>query len=492
VTPARTLVIGGGLGGLAVALRLAARGVRVTIFEQAPTLGGKMNLWETEGFRFDTGPSLITMPWIFEELFEAAGTKLCDHIVLTEVQPLARYVFDDGTRFTYTTSMPSWLETIRRLEPRDEEGFLRYMALGARLFELSRATFFAGPPLARLQPGALRALRRAPLRHAWGNYHNAVCAHFRSPHLRQLFDRYTTYVGSSPYRTPATLTVIPYIEHAFGGWHVHGGLYRLVEALADIARRRGVVIETGARVVAVEQESGRVAAVRLAGGKRHEADIVVMNGDPSLMPGLLAGGAETTLPPEDRSLSGFVMLFAVRKDLPEIGHHTVCFSADYEEEFHQLFDRRRFPKDPTVYVSAPSRTDRTLVPGRGETLFVMANAPATDPSEWGEDAVREATRRVLERLKKSGFPSIEGEIVATSVWSPPSFARAFAAPGGAIYGTHSHGWRRAFLRPPNRDRRVRGLYYVGGGTHPGGGTPTVLLSARITAGLVLRDQGLRS
>jgi phytoene desaturase len=482
--PRKAVIIGGGLGGLATAVRLAAGGWRVTVCEQGPRFGGKMNRAERAGFRFDTGPSLITMPWVFEELFEAAGASLREHVKLVPVRPLADYVFAEGTRFTYTTSLPDWLRTLRQIEPRDADGFLDFMRLGARLFALSRETFLRRRPFERPDLRSLRALRHLPLRGAWGNYHRTVAAHFRSPLLRQLFDRYPTYVGSSPYRSPATLAVIPYIEYAFGGWHVRGGLYRIVESLVRLAARAGVELLTDARVERVEHDGRRVSGVRLADGTRLAADAVVMNGDASTTAALVGRDGRPQAASE-RSLSGFVMLIAVRRTLPALAHHAVYFSADYAREFAQLFDERRFPEDPTVYVCAPSRTDRTVVPAEGETLFVMANAPAEDGG-WTDRQIDEARARVFERLARGGFPDIRDDIVFEEIWTPRRMAREHLSPGGAIYGTHSHGWRRAFLRPPNKDARLGGLYHVGGSSHPGGGTPTVLLSAEITSELIRR------
>ena len=480
------VVIGGGLGGLATAVRLAAKGWRVTVCEQGPRLGGKMNTFEREGFRFDTGPSLVTMPWVFEELFEAAGSSLTEHVKLAPVRPLADYVYADGTRFTYTTSLPEWLSTMRQLEPRDCEGFMRFMQLGARLFALSRETFLRRAPLAPPDLRSLKALGRVPLRRAWGNYHSTVAAHFRSPHLRQLFERYPTYVGSSPYRSPATLAVIPYIEFTYGGWHVEGGLYRIVESLVGLARDVGVSLHTGARVSSIEHDGGRVRGVRLADGTGLDADVVVMNGDAALTNALLGEGNGAQAQSE-RSLSGFVLLLGLKRKLDGFRQHTVYFSEDYRAEFSQLFDERRFPRDPTVYVCAPSRTDPGTAPEGCETLFVMANAPASD-TVWDDKQVEEARARVFKRLSKGGFPDIERDTVVSDVWTPGRFARDYLSPGGAIYGTHSHGWRRAFLRPPNRHPRVSGLYHVGGSSHPGGGTPTVLLSAQITSDLIGRHE----
>lgn len=486
----RVVVVGGGLGGLAVALRLAVRGWRVTVCEQGPAFGGKMNRWAPPGFRFDTGPSLITMPWVFRELFAAAGAELEDHLELVPVHPHAEYTFADGTRLTCSSSLPEWVESLRRLEPRDVDGFFRFLHLGARIFALSSETFLRRPPLARPDRRVLAALRHFPLRRAWGNYHRTVAACVRSPYLVQLLDRYPTYVGSSPYRSPATLAVIPYLELAFGAWYVRGGLYRVVEALVELLGKRGVELRTGTRVEEIASQGGKVTGVRLAGGGELDAPVVVMNGDASDAPRLLGRSPAVGLPPGERSLSGLVFLLAVRRTLPDLPHHSVYFSADYPAEFAQLFDERRFPDEPTVYVSAPSRQDRSLVPAEGgETLFIMANAPAggagEEPRSRSDADLTEARRRVFQRLRRGGFPELtDGDLAAETVWTPDRFARAYAMPGGAIYGTHSHGWRRAFLRPPNRDRRVGGLYYVGGSTHPGGGTPTVLLSAAITSELI--------
>ncbi|HYP02855.1 MAG TPA: phytoene desaturase family protein [Pyrinomonadaceae bacterium] len=482
------VVIGGGLGGLATALRLARANWRVTVCEQSPTLGGKMNAWEQGGFRFDTGPSLITMRWVFEELFEAVGSALSDHLELVSMHPLAEYVFDDGTRFHYSSDLPDWLATLRRLDARDVDGFFRFMLLGARLFEVSRETFFRRPPSSAPDLRSFKALRHMPLRYAWGNYHRTVAAHFKSPYLRQLFDRYPTYVGSSPYRSPATLAVIPYVEYAYGGWHIRGGLYRLVESLAALAERAGVTLRTGARVERIEHDGRKIKGVQLADGARLSADAVVMNGDASTTNAMLGLKRDATVAPEEtRSLSGLVFLVGVRRTLPQLPHHAVYFSQDYRHEFAQLFDERRFPDDPTVYVSAPSRSDRALVPeSAGETLFIMANAPANDGDEWTEAKINEARARVFARLAKGGFPDIESDTVVADVWTPRRIRETYSMPGGAIYGTNSHGWRRAFLRPPNRDARFAGLYYVGGSSHPGGGTPTVLLSAKITCELIKR------
>ncbi len=276
----RAVIIGGGLGGLAAGLRLAARGWHVTICEQGATFGGKMNTWEQQGFRFDTGPSLITMPWVFEDLFTAAGSRLQDHLDLKPISPICEYNFADGTRFKYTADLPEWLSTLKQLDARDADGFMRFMKLGAQLWEVSKATFMARRPADWFAPEAFdfNALKQMPLRYGWGSYDQAVKAHFHSPQLRQLYNRYPTYVGSSPHASPATLAVIPYIEYTFGGWYAMGGLYRIVESLLTLARTLGVELIANARAVHIEHQNKRVTGVWLADNTHLPADVVVMNG----------------------------------------------------------------------------------------------------------------------------------------------------------------------------------------------------------------------
>lgn len=480
------VIIGGGLGGLATAIRLAVAGWNVTVCERGNTFGGKMNIWEDKGYKFDTGPSLITMPWVFGDLYKVAGSKLEDHLEMVQMNPLAHYNFDDGTQFTYTSSLPDWLKTIEQLEKQDADGFLKFIKLGAQLYGVSRNTFLRRCPSDFFQAADLSSLSHMPLRYGWGNYAKTVDTFFKCPYLRQLYNRYPTYVGSSPYLSPATLAVIPYIEYAFNGWYVKGGLYRIVESLIELARNLKVTLLNNACVTNIEADNKKIKAVRLANGDKLIADVVIANGDASEVQSLVDGNSNRKILQTERSMSGFVMLLGIKRNLPELKHHSIYFSANYPKEFSQLFDERRFPDDPTVYVNAPSRTDRTIVPAEGEALFIMANAPANDVGQWNVKMIELARQRVFSRLRRSGFPDIEEDIEVFDVWTPDRIATSYLMPGGAIYGTHSHGWRRAFLRPPNKDKQYQGLYYVGGSTHPGGGTPTVLISAQITSELIQR------
>jgi phytoene dehydrogenase-like protein len=287
------------------------------------------------------------------------------------IDPLAYYVFPDGLEIDYTTSLPRLLSMIKKIEPTDVEGFLKFMKLGAKIYNLSRETFFNHSPFEFPPDINIKVLKHFPLRYAWGNYARTIEAHFKSTYLQQLFNRYPTYVGSSPYKTPATLTVIPYIEFAYGGWFFRGGLYRIIEALTDIAEEKGVKIFTNSEVAEVIHTGKKVTGVRLVDGTKLSAEIVIMNGDASMVQGLLEGKNNSGLQLSDRSLSGIVFLVGISKTMHNIHHHSIVFSNSYTQEFAQLFEQRQFPDDPTVYVNAASRSDRSLVPGEGETLFIM-------------------------------------------------------------------------------------------------------------------------
>jgi phytoene desaturase len=263
-----------------------------------------------------------------------------------------------------------------------------------------------------------------------------------------------------------------------------------VESLESLLEKRGVSLCTGQRVHRIVSRKGKVNGIELNDGSFHGCDVAIMNGDASLARVMLGEPGAMPLFESARSLSAFVMLIGIKRRLPDLAHHTVYFSPDYSEEFGDLFNHRRFPEDPTVYVSIPSKSDRTIVPPDGETLFIMANAPANDGDTWDEQDIASARRRIFQRLHKGGFPDIERETAVSTIWTPRRIGASYDMPGGAIYGTHSHGWRKAFLRPPNKDRRHGGLYYVGGSTHPGGGTPTVLMSANITSELIHKYEGV--
>ena len=489
----RVVVIGAGVGGLATAARLAAGGHAVTVCEQSETVGGKLGLLErpTEAgvFRFDTGPSLLTMPQVFAELFARTGDPLESVLELRQVEPIARYRFADGARLDASTDLDRYCTRL--------DGALGHGAgqdwrrLAGRAERIWRAVH--GPYLESAVDGPLSLLRRAvrvrdlatvapgrSLRSLGRRY-------LRDPRLRMVLDRYATYTGSDPRRAPAALAVIPHVERAYGGWYVAGGLYRLAGALAGRATERGATIRTGTAVTAIETDGGAVSGVLLAGGGRLPADVVVANADAAQVYGRLlprprlAGRLR-----QASSLAGFVLLLGVRGTTPAIAHHNVLFPADYDAEFDAVFGTRATPvADPTIYLSVP--IDPAVRPDGHEAWFVLVNAPrhGTGPGavDWDDPGLAGSyAGRIIGMLARRGLP-VADRIVFSQTITPADLERRTGTPGGAIYGTSSNGVRNAFLRPGNRGP-VPGLFLVGGSPPPGGGLPLVALSARLVAGLI--------
>lgn len=480
----KAVVIGGGLAGLAAALRLRRRGWAVTLCDNGLAPGGKMNRWSAEGFCFDTGPTLLTMPAALQRLFADLGERVEEHLEIHPLDPHAEYVFPGRSRIRVPARWDDWLRVASEIAPSDADGLRRLHEVGRRIYLVSSETFFRHHPLASANLPSWRTLRDLPLRHAWGNYARVVSRLLGNQRLQRIYLRYPTYVGSSPYRCPATLLVIPFLEHHTGVWFVRGGMYRIVQALTGLSERLGVDLRPGEQVTAIEHERERVRAVALAGGERLEADVVVYTGDSATLPLLLGGRIRASA--ASRSLSGLVLLLGLKEKIAGLHRHTIFFSENYNEEFEDLFARRRFPRDPTVYVHAPDDPD--LAPAGGQALYVMANAPGDPAACWDDRVAKLAAEAVFERLERSGLPGLRQRIAVMDLWHPGRMAARFLAPGGAIYGDNSHGWRRAFLRPPNRVRRIRGLYCAGGSFHPGGGVPMVLLSAEIAVRHIEQDR----
>lgn len=529
----RVIVIGGGVGGLAAAIRLAARGVRVTLIEKNDRVGGKLNLREIANpdrpqdrpFRFDTGPSLLTLPFVFEQLFEAAGVAMKDVLPLQRLDPIARYRWTDGTTFELRNDDDALEQELRKIAPDDVDGFRRFAAEGKRIWDLSAELFLFNAPEQLLKPrsGAeAEAAAANPLYRArvglkmlstpfqigmFRRFNVTVDRAIRSRRLREVLYQYATYSGASPFRAPATLACIPHAERQFGGWYPTGGMYRIAEALASVALRLGVEIRLSSPVekILVEPATagsrrgrlGRVAGVRIAGGEELRADAVVCNADVVYSYRSLIDAryrqkyADKTLNRLEAGGSGLALLLGVEGTYPQLAHHNKFMPADYRSDVVAMFHTRTVPRDPAIYVCATTRTDSSQAPDGCENLFVLASAPPLDGSiDWATRGPQYRDQLVSSLERTWGLTDLGKRIVVERRLSPGDLASLYNANAGSIYGIGSNNLRDAFLRPPNRDRDVDGLFFAGGASHPGGGLPLVALSGKIASELVAEDLGL--
>lgn len=479
------------MGGLAASIRLAAAGHSVQIFEKNELVGGKLNLLEQEGYRWDTGPSLITMPFVYRELWQAAGKRFEDYVELLPVEPITRYFYPDPahTVFDASDSMAAMTAAIQKLEPRDVAAYFRFISYSRRLYDLTAEPFlFNGLNGIHdwLRLKATDSFKLDPFR----TVHGAVSSFFKDPRLIQLFDRYATYNGSSPYLAPATLNIIPYVELGMGGWYVRGGLYALARAYQKLAQELGVTIRTGqdCAVEQILQQNGRVRGVRLKNGQEISADCVIANTDVAYTYSHLLKDARLArkFARLEPSCSGFVLFLGVKKRWEQLAHHNIMFSRDYRQEFRDIFERKVPPLDPTIYICWTGRTEPQNAPPGHSNLFVLVNAPyLSEAFDWQtQGATRRYRDLIVAQMEQFGLEGLSENIAVEAVMTPLDLAQRYNAERGAIYGLSSNSRFSAFLRPPNRSARYKGLYFVGGSTHPGGGVPLVTLSAKIVAKLI--------
>ncbi len=487
----KIIIVGAGIGGLSTAIRLAAAGHNVVICEQNATVGGKMGEITAEGFRWDTGPSVITMRDVFAELFQAAGRRLEDYLTLQPVEPLTRYFWRDGAILNATRNLDQMTADIEQIAPGDGAGYGRFLAYAEQLHRMTGPVFiYNQPPSWRtlLQANPLDLLRIQP----WLTMDQVIGRYVRSTKLRQLLGRFATYVGASPYLAPATLSVIAHVELNEGVWYPQGGIYAIATALTRLAQELGVEIRTACPVQAIEVAQGAACGVHLADGTHLAAKAVIANVDvttvyETLLPASVATPArKNQLTERATSCSGYVLLLGVDGQHAQLAHHNIFFPPDYRREFDDIFARGIPPTDPTVYVAITAKSDPTHAPAGCENWFVLVNAPPTGPHfDW---ASQEADYReqVFATLRHYGI-DLQGKIRYTKILTPLDLTAFSGAWRGALYGISSNQALNAFRRPHNRCPHVRGLYFVGGTTHPGGGVPMVTLSSKVVAEMVRQD-----
>lgn len=491
-TEGRTaLVIGAGIGGLSAAIRLALAGWQVTVLEKNDIVGGKMGQISQDGYLWDTGPSVITMRHVFEDLFTAAGRELEDYLDLVAVDPLTRYFYPDGVVLDASSDPDEMTARIAEMAPGDVQGYQDYLAYAERIHRITGPVFiYNQPPRPRdfARVPVTEWLQADPLR----TMDEGIRSHVESDHLRQLLGRFATYVGGSPYAAPATLNVIAHVELNGGVWYPRGGIYKIAEAMAQLAEDVGVTICTDTPVERIDVASWRARGVVLADGTHMAADVVVSNLDvTTTYENLLPDSAKLRrtlkkLQDFEPSCSGFIMLLGVEGQYEGLAHHNIFFSSDYRREFDSIFKQQQPPDEPTVYVSITSKTDADHAPDGHENWFVLVNAPALSPAyDWSTsaDGYRDL---VLDRMAAFGY-DVRDRIRSEQIITPVDLSRMSGAYRGALYGPSANSRWTVFRRPHNRSSDVRGLYFAGGTTHPGGGVPMVTLSGKTAAEMVVAD-----
>jgi 1-hydroxycarotenoid 3,4-desaturase len=483
----RVAIVGAGVGGLAAAILLAARGCAVSVFERAPVPGGKLRAVEVGGATLDAGPTLLTLRPIFEAIFAAGGSSLEAHLSLTEAQSLGRHVWPDGSCLDLHRDEARTADAIGTFAGAAEaRGYREFCARARRVRQTLDAAFLQRPRPTALglaaEVGMARLLGLSP----FALLDDALAKHFRDPRLRQLFGGYATYVGASPLRAPATLIMVAAVEQE-GVWRVAGGVHRLAQELAVVAEGMGVALHCKAPVAELLVEGGRAAGLRLADGAQVQADAVVVNADVAALGAGLFGAhaarAVDAVAPRQRSFSAVTWAIRGRLTGRPALHTNIVFPKP-GGEYADLGFRARLPAASTLHLTAQDRGDEPVAPGGMERILVTMSAPARGDGPPLDVAALTQSR--LAQLAAAGFEveATPGDIHTTT---PAGFEALFPGTGGALYGPALHGWNAAFERP-RAATRLPGLFLAGGGTHPGAGLGMAALSGRFAAEAVLEER----
>ncbi len=490
-------VIGAGMGGMATAARLAKAGHQVTVYEASDRHGGKCRTEWIGNYAFDTGPSLLTLPAVYRDLFQRTGDVMGRVLELVPVNPSFDYRFNDGksVKFANLSRKETLAAITESLGLAAGQEWDRVMRTAEAMWDVSREPFIESElrNISSLlkRPTLLRDLRViAP----WKTLRGLKISDL---HLRNILDRYATYSGSDPRVAPAVLASIAFVEEAFGAWHIKGGVGKLADALYQRCLDRGVKFEFNSEVCAIEHDGKRVTGISLKDKSTINYEIVVANADASLVYNKLIHGkvaklkrARKNLAKADPSLAGFSILLGLRpaETATGLSHHNIFFPENYDQEFEDIFNLKIPVADPTIYLCAPKDDQMVKFPGH-EAWFVLVNAPRHDESgvtgyDWNDAAANHRyAMKIIDSLESRGI-EIKNRLEVLEIRTPADLERAVMAPGGSIYGTSSNGARSAFLRAKNRSP-LKGLFCVGGSAHPGGGLPLVGLSAEIVAQAVV-------
>ncbi|HYE17467.1 MAG TPA: phytoene desaturase family protein [Tepidisphaeraceae bacterium] len=496
----RVGIIGGGLGGLAAACTLAARGRRVVLFEANEWLGGKAALLEGDGFRFDMGPTILTLPRVLRRIFEEAGRRLEDYLELVPLDPQWRCFFDDGSRLDLTADVPKMRAALEAYaaDPTDGERYERFIAYAQRLNRISEKFYFwksiggIGDMMDVKGSFSLSTLRDVLAMRMGRSVGSTVRAYLKDPRVAQMVDHFTQYVGSCPDASPAVLCGIAHMQTDEGIWYPMGGTRAVPDALARLARELGVEFVTRATVSRIDHAGGRVTGVTLADGRQYALAAVISNMDAVRTYRELVGGPHAAKFDRKRTYepacSGVVLYLGLRKRYDHLLHHNFVFSRDPHEEFEYIYRKGEPAPDPTAYLAAPAATDPAVAPSGGEALYVLVHTPYIRPGQDWRAMLPAYRRTILDKLKRTaGMADIEERIVFERALTPQDIHDRYRVLNGAIYGLASHGKFLGAFKPANRRKDLAGLYLAGGAAHPGPGMPMVLMSGWIAADSLDRD-----
>ncbi|MDZ4198805.1 MAG: phytoene desaturase family protein [Kiritimatiellia bacterium] len=483
--PRRAAIIGGGLGGLSAAIHLRLAGVEVHLYEARSKVGGRANVIEREGFRFDTGPSLLNYPWVFEELFQACGRKLSDALTLLPVDPSIRFYWPDGQTFTLSTRLDRLREECERMEPGSSAGLMAFLADAEAKYNLSFRKLVcrnADHPLTWFCSLTPSEMRRTAV---WRSLYGELGRFFRNPRLREALGSYAMYLGGSPWTLPGLFSILPYGELAYGLWLPRGGIYALVEAVSKLATEMGVKIFTEREVRKIEVRDRQAVGIEFADGTTESWPVIVSNVDVPTTRARLLGDAK----PCRMAMTPGVITFywGIRGKVEGLGHHTIFLPDDFKGTFDDLLGRGRISPNPAFYVSVPSDTDPSLAPPGDTAAFALVPTPtlsALGPVDW-PSTIATARDFIFNRLRAQGATLDPARIAVEEVWTPDIWGRHFGLFDGSAFGASHTLFQMGPLRASNFDRQIGGLYYVGASTTPGTGVPMVTLGGKMTAERIL-------
>ena len=486
------VVIGLGLGGLSAAISLASERFRVTAFEKNEKAGGKLNLLRKDDFNFDLGPSILTMPHIFETLFTRANRRMSDYVDLQEVKPHWRNFFEDGTVIDLTPDLREMEKELATLPKNEADGFFEYLDYSRRLCKITEEGYFA-KGLERFMElvrfyGPFRSMFAFDVPR---NMNAGVSRFVQSPKLIDILNYFIKYVGSSPYDAPALLNLLPYIQFGYGLWYVKGGMYNLAIGLEKVLLELGGVIHYGQEVVSLQREGSRITGLTLKNGARVDGDIFVSN-----MEIIPAYEQLTREGPRflkryakfEPSCSGLVLHLGVNKIYPQLAHHNFFYSQNARAHFDSVFHKEELSHDPTLYLVAPCKTDPSQAPEGCEIIKVLPHIPHLKEKNPFTKADYLAFRdRVLEKLERMGLTDLRRHIVVEEMWTPEDIQTRYFSTKGSIYGVVSDRFKNFGLKAPRRSEVYGNLYFVGGSVNPGAGMPMVTLSGQLVRDKILSD-----